>query len=114
MFCVRAMSLCVVYEPCLYVLRMRHVSSPVLDNLWSVSGTSSGYLIASITAGMKGRMSLFWQVLSALSVASVAPFFTSERVSHIAADTTGTTWYNVLCVCVCVCVFREGERLGLK
>jgi hypothetical protein len=31
----------------------------VEESLCSVSGTSSGFLIASITAGMKGRMSRF-------------------------------------------------------
>mmetsp|Transcript_64112 Transcript_64112/g.93853 ORF Transcript_64112/g.93853 Transcript_64112/m.93853 type:complete len:229 (-) Transcript_64112:1063-1749(-) len=65
------------------------------DSLCSVSGTASGNLMASITAGINGRMSRFWQVLRALSVASLAPFLTSLRVSHMAADTTGTTWLRV-------------------
>merc|ERR1719183_3144030 len=70
-------------------------TNTVEDSLGRGSGTSLGFSMASITAGMKGRMSLFWQVSRHLRVASLAACFTSFLVSHIAADTTGTTWYSV-------------------
>mmetsp|Transcript_15787 Transcript_15787/g.37735 ORF Transcript_15787/g.37735 Transcript_15787/m.37735 type:complete len:264 (-) Transcript_15787:670-1461(-) len=64
-------------------------TNTVDESLCTVSETSSGFLMALMSAGTKGLMSLLETASQHLAMQSAAAFLTSALVSHMASDTTG-------------------------
>mmetsp|Transcript_33469 Transcript_33469/g.52079 ORF Transcript_33469/g.52079 Transcript_33469/m.52079 type:complete len:206 (-) Transcript_33469:4-621(-) len=69
-------------------------TNTVDESLCKHSGISEGFWMESITAGMKGLMSLFSQVFIAERAAAVAASLTSFLVSHIAAEIAGKALFK--------------------